>query len=101
MEFPGGSAGKGSSVVTAVALVTAVAHIRPGTSALELPHAAGMTNIYVFVCMYVSVCICICIDIYGHIYIYTHMCMYVYIYIYREREGGRKMMLTLRNIISR
>ena len=36
-EFPAGLAVKGSSVVTAIALVTAVAHVR--SLARELPHA--------------------------------------------------------------
>ena len=38
-EFPGGSVGKGPGIVTAVALVRAVAQVQP--LAWELPHAAG------------------------------------------------------------
>ena len=39
LEFPGGSAGQGSSIVTAVALVTAVMQVQ--FLAWELLHALG------------------------------------------------------------
>ena len=41
-EFPHGSAGLGSGIVTAVAWVAAVVWVQPQTQ--ELPHANGVTK---------------------------------------------------------
>ena len=41
-EFPGGSVGQGSSIIAAVALVTAVAQVRP--MAWELLYARGIAK---------------------------------------------------------
>ena len=46
LEFPGGLVGQGSSIVTAVAWVAAVAQVQ--SLALEIPHTMGMaTKMYI------------------------------------------------------
>ena len=63
LEFPGGSAGEGSGIVTAVIWIAVVAQLRSLT--LELLHAEGVAkkkkNIYIYVC--------VCVYIYMYVYL--------------------------------